>query len=232
MSAPTQALPQTEYDRIVDFCLDAVREANDFPGFTRVLRQRNNIPGAQNYSPNSVDEYITIYVGPTPPPVGTNVQVRWLRIKAGVSTDRIFHSNAGTSAVQSWVPASSVIKLFVPSIFPDSSAGAGAVFSTGADGLVPGPTVADAGKFLRSDGTWVAPTGKIYTWNVPGLVDGQSAFALPVVPDTDITRLTKMVVNGVAYYGPPWFSRAGAAVTWLNAFSIQATDEVFFEIPQ
>ena len=60
---------------------------------------------------------------------------------------------------------------------------------------------------------------------VPGVVDGQTVIALPAVP-TDATSVV-VEVNGIRYRPTSSFTVAGSTVTWLNGFSLSASDIVF-----
>jgi hypothetical protein len=53
---------------------------------------------------------------------------------------------------------------------------------------------------------------------------GQTAFTLPSVPVNPASTIFN--VNGVDYYSPGDFTISGAAVTWLNGFTLSATDVV------
>jgi hypothetical protein len=61
----------------------------------------------------------------------------------------------------------------------------------------------------------------------PPLVDGMSAFTLPVLP----TGPVKLLFNGVTYREGFDFTRSGVNITWLNSVLIETTDSLTFSYP-
>lgn len=101
----------------------------------------------------------------------------------------------------------------------------------GVAGAVPAPSAGDQLRYLRGDGAWVAvgATGAGFVEPIlaGGIADGQTVFNLPsepVNPDTVI-----MWINGVGYRNlPENFTLSGGTVSWVGAFRLEATDDVFF----
>jgi hypothetical protein len=222
-------LPQLEYDKIVDHCINAARNQGAYPeGYIRVLKASDNTNGVT--SGNESPQYFEFYIGKSAPhvfPVGA----RWLNIDLSSPNYRTFLVNSDGSA-SGWSASQSLVAMLKPETYArsygSSEAGTSVVFSPGVNGQVPGPSLV-SGNFLRDDGTWqpinsIPLSQSLYV--VPFISSGQSEFSLPLVP----SGITKMVVNGTTYLsGGSWFSVVGAHVTWNNLFSLEPLDSVHFE---